>query len=279
MSAVVADGKTGIELDHIQVRPHSTVDLDARPTDDTFGFDGKRDTAELAEDLRARLDGLHNRLWAEAKRSLVLVLQGLDASGKDGTIRRVLSGLNPQGCSVVSFKAPVGDELAHDYLWRVHRHMPARGLLGVMNRSHYEDVLAARIAGTVDDDRCRLRYRHLREFERMLFDEGTTIVKVYLHISKDEQRRRLQERIDDPAKNWKFDRMDLEARERWGEYRAAYEETLAATSTGWAPWQVVPADRKWVRDLLVSTLLVDALERMDPQVPAPEPGLEGLIVP
>ena len=203
------------------------------------------------------LDDLHDRLWAEARRSVVLVLQGMDASGKDGTIRRVLTGLNPQGCAVVNFKAPTTVDLAHDYLWRIHAATPARGILGVWNRSHYEDVVTARIIGAIDDDQCRRRFRHIREFERMLPDEGITMVKVFLHISKDEQRARLQARIDDPEKNWKFRRSDLDTRAQWDEYQERYEAAISATSTSWAPWYVVPADHKWVRDVAVATLLVD----------------------
>jgi polyphosphate kinase 2 (PPK2 family) len=160
----------------------------------------------------------------------------------------------------------------------VHAAAPARGILGVWNRSHYEDVVAARMLGAVDDEQCRLRFRHIREFERMLGDEGTVVVKVFLHISKDEQRGRLQARVDDLAKNWKFRRADLEVRAQWDGYHARYEEAITETSTDWSPWYVVPADRKWVRDVAVASLLVDVLERLDPKIPDPEPGLAGLIV-
>jgi PPK2 family polyphosphate:nucleotide phosphotransferase len=224
------------------------------------------------------LEGLHNRLWAEARRSVVLVLQGLDASGKDGTIRRVLTGLNPQGCMVVNFKEPTTLDVAHDYLWRIHANTPARGILGVWNRSHYEDVVTALLIGAIDERQCRRRLRQIRAFERMLTDEGIRVVKVFLHISKDEQRARLQARIDDPAKNWKFRRSDLETRAHWDEYQAQYEEAITATSTGWSPWYVVPADHKWVRDVAVATLLVDVFQALDPQIPEPEAGLEGLVV-
>ena len=191
---------------------------------------------------------------------------------------RVLSGLNPQGCTVTNFKVPTELQLAHDYLWRVHNNAPARGLLGVWNRSHYEDVVAVRMLGLIDDDQLAKRYRHIREFERMLHDEGTSIVKVFLHISKEEQRARIQERIDDPTKNWKFHRSDLDARGRWDDYQAAYEAAITATSTEWAPWWVVPADHRWSRDIAVTRLLVDVLERLDPRIPDPEPGLEGIVV-
>ena len=224
----------------LRVTPGKAARLSARDPGDRLAL-GKKDEAHgLLETLSVRLDELHDRLWAEAKRSVVLVLQGMDAAGKDGTIRRVLSGLNPQGCAVVNFKAPSPPELAHDYLWRVHAALPARGILGVMNRSHYEDVVVGRIIGAIDDDQQARRFRHIREFERMLTDEGTTVVKVFLHISKEEQRARLQERIDNPEKNWKFRRADLEVRAKWDEYHEQYERAISATSTSWAPWYVVP---------------------------------------
>jgi PPK2 family polyphosphate:nucleotide phosphotransferase len=271
-------GKADELVRELRVTPGEAARLDRRNPADRLGFGAKDDGGALREPLALRLDGLHDRLWAEAERSVVLVLQGMDASGKDGTIRRVLSGLNPQGCSVVNFKEPAGEELKHDYLWRVHNSCPARGILGVMNRSHYEDVVTARVLGIVDSDRCTRRFRHICEFERMLTDEGTTLVKVFLHISKQEQRARLQARIDDPTKNWKFRRSDLETRARWEEYQSCYEEAISATSTKWAPWFVVPGDHKWVRDVAVATILVDVFERLDPQIPKPEPGLEGLVV-
>jgi PPK2 family polyphosphate:nucleotide phosphotransferase len=265
-------------LDGLRVKPGGDADLARRDPGARLGLPDKATGQARSSELLRELDDLHNRLWAEAERSVVLVLQGMDASGKDGTIRRVLTGLNPQGCSVVNFKVPSELERAHDYLWRIHAALPARGILGVMNRSHYEDVVTARILDVIDDERCERRHRHIREFERMLSDEGTTMVKVFLHLSKDEQRARLQARIDDPAKSWKFRRADLEVRARWDDYQARYEDTISATSTDWAPWYVVPADRKWVRDVAVAQLLVDVLTRLDPQIPAPEADLEGLVV-
>jgi PPK2 family polyphosphate:nucleotide phosphotransferase len=262
----------------LRVTPGDAARLDHRNPADRLGLGIKEDGQAVRDALALRLDELHNRLWAEAQRSVLLVLQGMDASGKDGTIRRVLSGLNPQGCTVVNFKEPAGAEMQHDYLWRVHNSCPARGILGVMNRSHYEDVVTARVHGTVDSDGSTRRVRHIREFERMLTDEGTTLVKVFLHISKEEQRARLQARIDDPAKNWKFRHSDLETRSRWGEYQSCYDDAISATSTKWAPWFVVPGDHRWVRDIAVATILVDVFERLDPQIPKPEPGLEGLVV-
>ena len=193
-------------------------------------------------------------------------------------MKHVLTGLNPQGCRVVAFKEPTTTELAHDYLWRVHAACPARGELGVFNRSHYEDVAAARVRGLAPRHTWRRRYRHIREFERLLTDEGTTVVKVFLHVSKEEQAQRLQERLDDPAKSWKFRRGDLEDRARWDDYIAAYDDAISATSTKWAPWYVVPADHNWARNLAVAELLAHTLEALDPQLPPPEPGLSEIEV-
>jgi len=265
-------------MDKIVVEPGTKARLDHREAVDTLGLGDKLSGQVRSEMLATTLGELHNRLWAEAKRSVVLVLQGMDASGKDGTIRRVLSGLNPQGCTVTNFKVPTDLQLAHDYLWRVHNHAPARGLLGVWNRSHYEDVVAARMLSLIDDEHCAKRYRHIREFEQMLHDEGTSVVKVFLHISKEEQRRRLQARIDDPTKNWKFQKSDIEARRQWDQYQERYEEAITESSTECAPWYVVPSDRKWVRDVAVAELLIRVLEELDPQIPDPEPGLEGIVI-
>jgi PPK2 family polyphosphate:nucleotide phosphotransferase len=265
-------------LKTLRVAPGEAAGLDQRPTNEKLGLDGKDSTEALKDALFTELDLLHGRLWAEGKRSVLLVLQGMDASGKDSTIRRVLSGLNPQGCKVESFKAPSDTEKAHDYLWRVHNVCPPRGHLGVFNRSHYEDVLAARFVGAATHEQCRARYRHLREFERVLTEEGTTMVKVFLHLSKDEQRVRLQERLDDPNKRWKFKVGDLDVRKQWDEYQAAYEEVITETSSKEAPWYVVPADRKWVRDYAIATLLVDTFRRLDPQYPPLDPEAEGLVV-
>jgi PPK2 family polyphosphate:nucleotide phosphotransferase len=258
------------------VSPGHPADLAARDPGDRLGLGDKSNNLEKLDKLIERVGVLHNRLWAEDERSLLLVLQGLDASGKDGTIKHVLTGVNPQGCRVVSFKAPTAAELAHDYLWRVHAACPTRGEVGIFNRSHYEDVVAARVRKLVPDHVWHKRYRHIREFERLLTDEGTTLVKVFLHISRDEQRKRLQERVDDPEKAWKFQRSDLDDRALWTEYQEAYDDVLRETSTEWAPWHVVPADHKWVRNMAVAQLLIDALEALDPKLPDPDPGLADL---
>ena len=223
------------------------------------------------EDHGKRLERLQARLGAEGKRALLVVLQGRDASGKDGTIRRVFAGLNPAQCSVTSFKRPSVAELRHDYLWRVHQAVPARGTIGVFNRSHYEDVIAARVHGLVPEPVWQRRFEHLNGFETMLNDEGVVIRKFLLHVSKSEQRRRFEERLRDPEKNWKFEVGDLAERALWDRYTEAYEEVLRRCSTVRAPWYVVPADRNKPRDLLILEVLVETLEEMNPQYPQPDP--------
>ncbi len=266
-----------VDIAALRVDPGSPARIHDRDPRETLGFD-KDEAKELLDALHEHLAVLHQRLYAESTRSVLLVLQGLDASGKDGVIRSVFPGLNPQGCRVVSFRAPTSTELAHDYLWRVHAVLPARGELGIFNRSHYEDIVAVRMRELAPDEVWRRRPDHVREWERMLTDEGTTIVKVFLNVSKEEQRKRLQERIDNPEKRWKFQLEDLDVRKQFDDYVAAYEEALTQTSTEWAPWYVVPADRNWVKAVVVAQLLVDALEQIDPKLPEPEPGIEGLVV-
>src|ERR1700722_11759921 len=257
----------------LRVAPGGPADLAKRDPGDRLGLtDKEAGLAHLAE-LVTRIGGLQYRPAAEGRRSLLLVLQGLDASGKDGTVRHILTGVSPQAWRIVSFKQPTLTELAHDYLWRVHAACPARGEVGIFNRSHYEDVVAARVRKLVPDHVWRKRYRHIREFERLLTDEGTAVVKVFLHISRDEQGKRLQERLDDPEKAWKFQRSDLDDRALWTDYQGAFDDALRETSTDWAPWHVVPADHKWVRNIAVAQLLVDALETLDPKLPDPDPGL------
>jgi PPK2 family polyphosphate:nucleotide phosphotransferase len=263
-------------IDRIRVEPGTRAHIAKRDPRDTLGLADKNEAAESLLEHRERLETLQSRLYAEGARSVLLVLQGLDASGKDGVIRSVFAGINPQGCRVVSFKVPTTTELAHDYLWRVHAALPARGEVGIFNRSHYEDVIAVRMLGLQPDEVWRRRPGHINDWERMLADEGTTIVKVFLNVSKDEQRARLQERVDDPEKRWKFRRADLGVRERFDDYIAAYEDVINETSTTTAPWHIVPADRNWVKSVAVATLLVDALEQIDPELPAPEEGIQGL---
>jgi PPK2 family polyphosphate:nucleotide phosphotransferase len=238
----------------------------------------KKETKRALDDLAQRLGELQDRLYAESARSLLVVLQAMDAGGKDGTVKHVFAGVNPQGVRVTSFKVPTEDELGHDFLWRIHAHAPRHGEIAIFNRSHYEDVLVARVHGLVDESTWRRRYRHINHFEALLEDAGTRVVKLFLHISREEQARRLQARLDDPTKRWKFNRGDLAERERWDDYQAAYEETIAHTSTEHAPWYVIPADRKWFRNWAVSRIVIEALEAMDPRYPAPAEDLDGIAV-
>jgi PPK2 family polyphosphate:nucleotide phosphotransferase len=229
-------------------------------TRSTCGFVGdKADTVALLTQINAQLAQLQNVLYAQGKHRVLVVLQAMDTGGKDGVIRKVFTGINPQGVHVVSFKAPSAEELAHDYLWRVHDKVPPKGMIHVFNRSHYEDVLITRVHGWIDAATAKRRYRQINEFEAMLVEEGTIVLKFFLHISKDEQKARLQERLDDPAKRWKFNVGDLAEREKWEDYTRVYQDALRATSSPHAPWYVVPADRKWVRDIYVGSVLAHTL--------------------
>ena len=224
--------------------------------------------------LRKHISAMQRRLYAERRRKLLVVFQAMDAGGKDGTIRRVFQGVNPQGIRVSSFKAPTQEELAHDFLWRVHRAVPPAGMIGVFNRSHYEDVLVVRVNRLVPESVWRPRFERINQFEQLLYDSGTTILKFYLHISKDEQKRRFQQRLDDSKKHWKFDAEDLKKRERWDDYMTAFEEMLQQCTTSIAPWHVIPADQKWYRNLAVARVIAAALDNMNPQFPPPPPGLD-----
>lgn len=238
-----------------------------------------RDAAEKEfEELREELAHLQYQLWAEGRQKLLVVLQARDAGGKDSTIRHVFRGVNPQGVRVASFKAPTEEELAHDYLWRIHRRVPPTGMIGVFNRSHYEDVLVVRVRNLAPESVWRPRYEQINHFERLLSDTGTRILKFYLHISKDEQKERFQDRLDKPHKRWKFSRDDLEKRKLWESYTEAFEEMLYRTTTDYAPWHVIPGDQKWYRNLVVARAIVGALKEMNPQFPQPEEGLDDIVI-
>jgi PPK2 family polyphosphate:nucleotide phosphotransferase len=261
------------------VTPASPFELGAiDPASDAGAPGGKEEVEALVPSLVAELGDWQNRLWAEGHRSLLVVLQAMDAGGKDGTIRKVFTGINPQGVRVWSFKAPSAEELDHDFLWRIHRRTPAAGEIALFNRSHYEDVLVVRVAGLVPESVWRPRYEQIRAFESLLSAAGTTLVKVFLHISKAEQAERFRARLDDPAKRWKFAAGDLEVRRHWDDYQAAYQEAIAETSTEAAPWYVVPADRKWYRNWAVLQILLATMAQLDPQFPPDEPGLDGIVV-
>ncbi len=249
--------------------------IDTRSTDGAPGDRSKTQTA--SKDVYRQLAGLQERLYAEGERSLLVVLQALDAGGKDGTIKHVFRGLNPAGCRVVSFKVPSQEERSHDFLWRAHAKAPAKGDVVVFNRSHYEDVLIVRVHDLVPEEVWRPRYGFINDFEANLAAAGTRIVKLFLHISQEEQAERFQARLDDPSKHWKFRKGDLAERARWDDYLAAFEEAVTRTSTPHAPWYVVPADRKWYRNWAVGRILVETLEDMAPQYP-PGEDLTGVVV-
>ncbi|MCD6351997.1 MAG: polyphosphate kinase 2 family protein [Armatimonadetes bacterium] len=253
------------------VKPGTKVKLDDYDPD-YHGDYKKRDPrveAKLLEDQRA-MRNLQMRLYAEGKQALLIVLQAMDCGGKDGTIKHVMHPLNPQSCYVVSFRAPTEEELAHDFLWRVHRRVPAKGQIAVFNRSHYEDVLVVRVRGLAPKRVWRARYKQINQFERLLAETGTRILKFFLHISRKEQKVRLEERLSDPRKRWKFRPDDLEDRELWDDYMKAYEDALTLCSTPWAPWYIIPANRKWYRNMVVADIIAATLRDMDPQWPDPQ---------
>jgi PPK2 family polyphosphate:nucleotide phosphotransferase len=268
-----------LDVSGYRIPPNTKVDLSNHDPDAKDSFvGGKAQGKSALAPMNDRLAELQRRLWAEARRGLLVVIQAIDTGGKDSTIRKVFSGVNPQGVRVASFGVPTEIELAHDYLWRVHKETPQDGYIKIFNRSHYEDVLVVRVKELASKQTWSRRYRHIREFERTLTDEGTTIVKLFLHISKDEQRQRLQDRLDQPDKHWKFNKADLSDRALWDDYKKAFEDALSETSTEYAPWYVVPANRKWYRNLVVSSILIETLESMDPQYPAPEEGLDEVVL-
>jgi PPK2 family polyphosphate:nucleotide phosphotransferase len=264
-------------MNRYRVKPDSRVHLKEHDPDDTGDYprndEGKAAAKNEIEQRVARLGQLQERLYANGNRSVLIVLQGMDTSGKDGTIKHVMSGVNPQGCKVVSFKTPSKDELAHDFLWRVHREVPPKGFIGIFNRSHYEDVLITRVHGWVSDRVAKRRFGHIRAFEEMLAENGTAILKFFLHISKQEQKKRLEGRIRDPEKRWKWNSGDLEERKLWDKYMMAFEDVMSETSTDNAPWYIIPANRKWFRNLVVADRVLHALEAMNLRQPPPPAGV------
>jgi len=268
-----------MDIERYRVAPGAEVDLDQWDPRDTADFPGgKAEGKEYLKGLVAELIQLQGLLWAEDRHKLLVVIQAMDTGGKDGAIRNVFGPLNPQGVRVANFKAPTSEELAHDYLWRIHSNTPGNGEIAVFNRSHYEDVLVVRVLGLASEERWTRRYGHINAFEELLADEGTTIVKFYLHISKEEQKERLQARLNDPAKNWKFSAGDLEHRALWGDYMKAFEVALERTSTDWAPWYIVPADRKWFRNVVMAETLVKTLRGLNMSYPKAEAGLTDIVI-
>jgi len=261
-----------------KLMPNQVVSLNSITADGKAYHSDRKKAEKEFRDLRKEFRELQARFYAEDKRKLLIILQAMDAGGKDGTIRAVTQGVNPQGVIITSFKAPSKEEMAHDYLWRVHMAVPARGMIGIFNRSHYEDVLIVRVADLVPEAVWRPRYEQINNFEELLTSSGTTILKFYLHISKEEQRERFQERIDIPEKNWKFSFDDLEKRKQWDDYMAAFEEMLQRTTTETAPWYIIPANQNWYRNLAVERVIVDTLRQLDPQYPPPEGDVSGVTV-
>ena len=265
--------------DATRIKPGSKVDLDDHPPNAKLGLgDEKRARAQTAKRAE-RMAELATMLMAEHRRCVLVVLQGMDASGKDGTVKHCLGGLNPMSVRVAGFKAPNSTELAHDFLWRIHQVLPQRGEIGIFNRSHYEDVLVVRVEELVPKQVWKKRYAAINAFEQHLANEGTIVVKLFLHISRKEQAKRFRERISDPQKNWKFSPDDLVKREKWDEYMTAYRAMLERTSTDAAPWHVVPADHKWVRDAVVTDVLTQTLEGLDLKWPELAPEMRALVVP
>jgi PPK2 family polyphosphate:nucleotide phosphotransferase len=242
-------------------------------------FRDKDEAAPEMDDILKRLDDLQERLYAENRHALLIVFQGMDTAGKDGAIRHVFSSMDPQGVRVATFKRPSEEELAHDFLWRIHKQTPAKGMITIFNRSHYEDVLVVRVRNLVPREIWEERYEHINAFEELLAEHGVTILKFFLHISKQEQKERLEARRDTPEKQWKFAPGDLEERAYWDDYMAAYEELLTRCNTKRAPWHIVPANRKWYRDYVVSQAVLKALEDINPQYPKPVENIGSIVVP
>jgi PPK2 family polyphosphate:nucleotide phosphotransferase len=266
-------------VDRYRVKPGTKVKLSQwDPNDKHLSGGTKQEGKRTLEELNDRLEVLQEMLYAEHKHRLLVVLQAMDTGGKDGVIRHVFDGVNPQGVKVASFKVPSQQERDHDYLWRVHDKVPGKGEIVIFNRSHYEDVLVVRVHALAPEKVWRKRYAHINHFERMLADEGTTIVKFFLHIDLEEQKQRLQARLDEPNKRWKFSRGDLDERKLWPKYTRAYEEVLTRTSTEWAPWYIVPANSKWYRNLVIANVLLKTLDGLNMRYPDPEENLDGIVI-
>jgi PPK2 family polyphosphate:nucleotide phosphotransferase len=261
----------------VKVKPHQKIKLAEVDPEDTGGL--KKDEAkELLVQNIERMAELQNVLYAEGKHALLIVLQAMDAGGKDGTIRSIMSGVNPQGVVVTSFKAPTPEELAHDFLWRIHQAAPPHGMIGIFNRSHYEDVLIVRVKNLVPKKVWQARYDHINNFEQLLVDNGVTILKFYLHISKEEQKKRLQARLVEADKRWKFNPGDLGERARWDDYMQAFEDVFEKCSSKAVPWYIVPANKKWYRNVVISETIVKTLESLNMKYPEPAEGLEQIVI-
>ena len=262
----------------ITFKPGTKIDLKDVPSRIEQDEIDKAEAKRLIEKNAEEMADLARCLYAENKRSILLVLQGMDTAGKDGTIRAVMRGMNPRSCQVVSFKKPTEEELDHDFLWRIHKHAPRKGNIGIFNRSHYEDVLIVRVHELFPKNVWKQRYELINDFEKLLTENGTIVVKCYLHISKDEQRERLQARIDEPRSRWKFNPADLDERKLWEQYQEAYQDALIKCNTKNAPWYIIPSDQKWYRNLVVSNLMRDTMKELNPKYPEVKENFSGLIV-
>lgn len=261
----------------VKVKPNQKIKLVEIDPEDTEEFEKDKAKEILSQNIQ-RIAELQNILYAEGKHALLIILQALDAGGKDGTIRKTMSGINPQGIRVTSFKKPTEEELSHDFLWRVHKVTPQLGMIGVFNRSHYEDVLIVRVRNLVPKKVWQSRFDHINHFEQLLADSGVTILKFYLHISKEEQQERLQARLNDPTKGWKFNPTDLDSRARWDDYIQAFEDVFEKCSTAAAPWYIVSANKKWYRNMVISDTIVKTLEGLDMKYPEPAEGLDKIVI-
>jgi PPK2 family polyphosphate:nucleotide phosphotransferase len=277
--SVVEEPPPAPDYPRFRVEPGARMRLADVDPDESEHYGRKKDVANELKRHRDRISDLQARLYGEQKRSLLIVLQAMDTGGKDGTIKGVFQGVNPQGCQVWSFKAPSNEEAAHDFLWRYHQKAPPKGMIHIFNRSHYEDVLIVRVKDLVPESVWRPRYEAINQFEYALTADGVTVLKFFLHISKDEQKRRLESRLADPDKRWKFSANDLKERAWWDDYQAAFEDAVNECSTPYAPWYVIPANRKWYRNLVVARTIADTLEAMNPKFPAAEKGLDKVQIP
>jgi PPK2 family polyphosphate:nucleotide phosphotransferase len=275
----VSDRSLKPDYPRYRVRPGKPIVLADLNPNESNAYQSKKDAEQELEKQRQRLQELQARLFAEQKQSLLIVLQAIDTGGKDGTIKHVFQGVNPQGCQVWSFKQPSIEELNHDFLWRYHQRTPGRGMISIFNRSHYEDVLVTRVKQLVPEEIWRERYQLINEFEHMLALNHIMVLKFFLHISKDEQKRRLESRLAEPDKRWKFSVNDVKERLLWDDYQLAFQDAINSCSTEYAPWYVVPANRKWYRNLVVARTIADTLEAMNPQYPAESPGLDNIVIP
>lgn len=254
------------------------INLQRLSPDYNFSIDEEKAEYVLKQNLKKRMSELQYRLYAERKNGLLIVFQGIDTSGKDSTIRHVISAFNPQSCTVKAFKEPTTEDLSHDFLWRIHKRAPSRGEIVVFNRSHYEDIIQPRVHKTIHKSIWSQRYEHINAFERCLSDNSIKIIKFFLHISKEEQRKRLEERMNDPSKQWKVSESDITERKFWKNYTVAYQDIINRCSNLWAPWYIIPANKKWFRNLVVALVIVDTLERMKPKFPKPTINLSKMTI-